>query len=58
MKRSVTERRVAALERLKNSAFETSRAKRRGSLTNEEWQDRKDANISHLEDLIHGRKAN
>ena len=56
MKRSVTERRVDALAQLKTSTFEQSRAKRIGSATHEEWQLRKDAEISHLEDLINGRK--
>ncbi|RLA40288.1 MAG: hypothetical protein DRR42_26080 [Gammaproteobacteria bacterium] len=60
MKRSVTERRVDALARLKASTFENSRAARRiaGASTKEEWQNRKDAEINHLEDLIHGRKSN
>jgi hypothetical protein len=57
MKRSVTERRVDALARIKASVFEYSRAKRIGSATKEEWQARKDAEISHLEDLIDGRKS-
>ena len=56
MKRSLLERRVDALARLKASAFENSRAHRKDSSTKEEWQARKDTEISHLEDLIDGRK--
>jgi hypothetical protein len=57
MKRTEQERRVEALERLKASTFENSRAKRTGSLTREEWQTNKDAEIRHLEELINGRKT-
>jgi len=57
MKRSERERRVDALARIKASTFEQSRAHRKGSSTREEWQIRKDAEISHLEDLINGRKS-
>jgi hypothetical protein len=57
MKRSLRERRVKALELAKQSQFKFSRAHRLGSLTEEEWQRRKDAEISHLEELINGRKT-
>jgi len=57
MKRSITERRAKALELLKNSSFDQSRAKRTGSLTREEWQARKDADIAHLEVLLHVRQT-
>ena len=57
MKRSVEERRADALERLKSNTFEESRAKRKGSLTNEEWQARKNTHIAHLEELLHVRKT-
>ena len=57
MKRSKQERRAEALARLKASMYEKSRAKRTGSLTREEWQDRKDAEISHLEEPNHVRKT-
>jgi len=57
MKQSKEERRVAALERLKASIFDKSRAHRIGSLTREEWQVRKDADISHLEEYNRGRKS-
>jgi hypothetical protein len=56
MKRFEFGRRVDALERIKASKFENSRAKRTGSSTIEEWQIRKEAEINRLEDLIHGRK--
>ena len=56
MKRSKHERRVNALEIVKARTFEQSRAHRKGSSTREEWQIRKDAEISHLEELINGRK--
>lgn len=57
MKRSITERRAKALELLKNSSFDQSRAKRTGSLTREEWQARKDADIARLEVLLHVRQT-
>lgn len=57
MKRSITERRAKALELLKNSSFDQSRAKRTGSLTREEWQARKDAEIARLEVLLHVRQT-
>jgi len=57
MKRSEQERREEALERLKASTFENSRANRTGSATKEEWQTRKDADISHLEEQLYGQKA-
>lgn len=50
MKRSKSERRAEALERLRNSRFENSRAKRTGSQTKEEWQQQKDAEIRRLEE--------
>ena len=57
MKRSQQERRAEALERVKASTFDNSRAKRTGSLTREEWNARKEADIRRLEDLNHGRKT-
>jgi len=57
MKRSQAERRAEALERVKASTFDNSRAKRTGSLTREEWNARKEADIRRLEDLNHGRKT-
>lgn len=56
MKRSMQERREKALELLKSSTFESSRAKRTGSQTREEWQAAKDAEISRLEVLLGVRK--
>lgn len=56
MKRSKTERRAEALERLRASSYDNSRAKRLGTQTNEEWQQSKEARISHLEAQIHGYK--
>lgn len=58
MKRSKYERRVDALQRLHLTKFSDSKAKRVETLTEEEWNTRKDADIAHLEDLIHGRTAN
>lgn len=55
--RAKNERRMDALERLKASTFEQSRAYRLGSLTHEEWQTRKNCEIGHLEDRINGRKS-
>ncbi len=57
MKRSLQDRRASALAQLKASKFENSRANRKGTQTREEWQANKDARISHLEDLLHGRKS-
>lgn len=57
MKRSERERRVDALEQLKASTFENSRAKRTGSATKEEWEMRKTTQLAHLEELINGRKG-
>lgn len=57
MKRTHKERQIVALELLKASRWETSKAKRTGSFTEEEWQQHKTAAIGRLEDLIHGRKA-
>lgn len=52
MKRSHKDRQVEALARLRASRFENSRACRKGTKTREEWQASKDAQISHLEELI------
>ncbi len=57
MKRSKADRRVEALARLRASTFERSRASRLGTLTLEEWNARKHANISHLEERINGRTS-
>lgn len=57
MKRSLQERRAKALELLKESQYKFSRAFRNGSLTEEEWNARKKAEITHLEELVHGRKT-
>lgn len=57
MKRSKQERRASALEQLKASDFDNSRAKRLGTKTREEWQQSKEARISHLEEQLNGYKA-
>jgi hypothetical protein len=51
MKRSRADRRADALARLRASTFENSRAKRKGTATREEWEARKEAEISHLEEM-------
>lgn len=56
MKRSIEERREKALELLKASTFDNSRAKRTGSQTREEWEAAKNAEIRHLEELLYGRR--
>jgi hypothetical protein len=55
MKRTKDNRRVDALARLKQSTWENAKARRRGTMTREEWQARKDADIRHLE-AMHGIK--
>jgi hypothetical protein len=57
MKRTKDERRAEALERLRASSYDNSRAKRLGTKTREEWQQSKEARISHLEEQVHGYKA-
>jgi hypothetical protein len=51
MKKTLQQRRAEALERLRASTFDNSRAKRTGSQSREEWQASKDATISRLEEL-------
>lgn len=57
MKRSRSDRRVEALARLKAKTFENSRAARLGSITKEEWESRKTAEIARLEDRVNGRTS-
>jgi hypothetical protein len=57
MKRSREDRRADALDRLRASKFENSRAKRNSTQTREEWQAAKEDRIRHLEELINGRKT-
>jgi hypothetical protein len=50
-------RRAEALERLRQSSYDQSRAKRKGTATYEEWAARKDAEIARLEAMTHGART-
>jgi hypothetical protein len=56
-KRTKHSRRMDALAQQRDSIYANSKAKRLGTATHEEWQTRKEAKMSHLEELINGRKA-
>ena len=57
MKQTKAERRAEALERLKASIYENSRAKRIGTATKEEWEAFKKTEVAFLEEQVNGRKT-
>ena len=46
---SITQKRKTALEILKNSSWDNSKAKRTGSKTEQQWQEWRSAEIAKLE---------